>query len=304
MLVVSALLLSCNLHLFVGAFGIVNTIGARGSVVVSKGRSNGFLGSFQTQTSSTSTSTTTRLSAVLPQGYQDFGNNAIREAARQCGMVFDNENEVDGDGDNNNNMESQNGATRLGIEWKAGSIIVTVHGEVALAAGGASGSEDEKEENVGDVVENEGEEDEPFGDLEVEGEGDDSKENDEPQDEEEEQEPEEFSLTLLARTINKILDDDGTGLAIAEVHSIEVTTPGVADELVPGTPQFEAFKGFEVIVQQFDTKTKKVKTIEGRLVERNDEFTIINMKGRMKKLKNETVQSVRLPKAKKEKGAR
>ena len=303
MLVVSALLLSlslllqweanCHLPLFVGAFGIRNTIGARGSgVVVSKGS-----GSFQPS----SASRTTRLSAILPQGYQEFGNNAIREAARQCGMVFDNENEVDGNGDNNNNMEGQNGATRLGIEWKAGSIIVTVHGEVALAAGGSE--EEDEEETKGDVDENEDGDDGPFGDLENESEN--SKDSGEPQeDDEEEQEPEEFSLTLLARTINKILDDDGTGLAIAEVHSIEVTTPGVSDELVPGTPQFEAFKGFEVIVQQFDTKTKKVKTIEGRLVERNDEFTIINIKGRMKKMKNNTVQMVRLPKAKKEKGAR
>lgn len=209
-----------------------------------------------------SASSSTCLFAALPSGYQEFGNKAIWEAARQCGM------DIDEDGN------SGNSDNRLDIEWKAGSIVVTVHGEVSLAAGG-KGDEDE-----------EGEGDDPFAD--------------------EAQEPEqcEFSLTLLARTINQILDDDGMGLAIAEVHSIEVTTPGVSDELVPGTPQFEAFKGFEVIVQQLDPKTKKVKTIEGRLVERNDEFTIINIKGRMKKMKNETVQSVRLPKAKKEKGAR
>lgn len=209
-----------------------------------------------------SASSSTCLFAALPSGYQEFGNKAIWEAARQCGM------DIDEDGN------SGNSDNRLDIEWKAGSIIVTVHGEVSLAAGG-KGDEDE-----------EGEGDDPFAD--------------------EAQEPEqcEFSLTLLARTINQILDDDGMGLAIAEVHSIEVTTPGVSDELVPGTPQFDAFKGFEVIVQQLDPKTKKVKTIEGRLVERNDEFTIINIKGRMKKMKNETVQSVRLPKAKKEKGAR
>ena len=205
----------------------------------------------------------TCLFAALPSGYQEFGNRAIWEAARQCGM------DIDDDGN------SGNSDNRLDIEWKAGSIIVTVHGEVSLAVGGKG---DEKEDD------NEG--DDPFAE-EVQ----DSEQN-------------EFSLTLLARTINQILDDDGMGLAIAEVHSIEVTTPGVSDELVPGTPQFDAFKGFEVIVQQLDPKKNKVKTIEGRLVERNDEFTIINIKGRMKKMKNETVQSVRLPKAKKEKGAR
>ena len=61
-------------------------------------------------------------------------------------------------------------------------------------------------------------------------------------------------------------------------------------------------KGFDVICQQEDPKTKKVKQVEGRLVERNNEFTIINVKGRVKKMKNSTVLSVKLPKAKKEKG--
>lgn len=213
------------------------------------------------------TRSSTRLFAALPSGYQEFGNQAIREAARQCGI------DIDDDG------VCKNKDIRLDIEWKAGSIIVTIHGDVSLAVSGGASSSDDGDEDE--------DEEDPFGDVE---------------DEEESQK--EFSLTLLARTINQILDDDGMGLAIAEVHSIEVTTPGVSDELVPGTPQFDAFKGFEVIVKQLDPKKNKVKTIEGRLVERNDEFTIINIKGRMKKLKNETVQSVRLPKAKKEKGGR
>ncbi len=211
-----------------------------------------------------SAQSSTRLLAALPSGYQEFGNQAIRKAARQCGI------------DINDDGVCKNSDIRLDIEWKAGSIIVTVHGDVSMAAGGASSSDEEDG-------------DEPFEDVEEDA---------------EEDVQEEFSLTLLARTINQILDDDGMGLAIAEVHSIEVTTPGVSDELIPGTPQFDAFKGFEVIVKQLDQKKNKVKTIEGRLVERNDEFTIINIKGRMKKMKNATVQSVRLPKAKKEKGSR
>lgn len=228
------------------------------------GISNTFNAPRVASSSSSSSGSSTSLFAALPEGYQEFGNHAIRRAAKQCGMDLDNEN-------------SKN---RLDIQWKAGSIVVTVHGDVSLAAGGSSGGEEEEDDD----------EEDPFGG------GDDDDDEQKPQ--------QEFSLTLLARTINQILDDDGMGLAIAEVHSIEVTTPGVSDELVPGTPQFDAFKGFEVIVQQMDPKKNKLKTIEGRLVERNDEFTIINIKGRMKKMKNETVQSVRLPKAKKEKGAR
>jgi len=239
-----------------------------------------------------STATRTSLFAALPDGYREFGEKAILEAARQCGMVFDEEEKED-DGKNKN---------RLDIEWKAGSIVVTVHGEVSLSkVVAAPGGEDGEVAEEGD---GDGDDDEPFGDSVEES-------NDGGETEEEPEVEEEFSISLLARTINRILDDDGMGLAIAEVHSIEVTTPGVSDELVPGTPQFDAFKGFEVIVQQLDPKKKKgkaaknpLKTIEGRLVERNDEFTIVNIKGRMKKMKNDSVVSIRLPKAKKEKGGR
>jgi len=119
-----------------------------------------------------------------------------------------------------------------------------------------------------------------------------------------------IDIALFGRTINRLLDDDGTGLAIAEVHSIEVTTPGVSNDLLLLDPELlNVYRGFEVLVEQVDKKTKvkakvKNKTIEGRLVERNSEFTIVNIKGRMKKMKNETVLSILLPKAKKEKGAR
>mmetsp|Transcript_16099 Transcript_16099/g.37317 ORF Transcript_16099/g.37317 Transcript_16099/m.37317 type:complete len:291 (-) Transcript_16099:407-1279(-) len=215
----------------------------------------------------------TALFAALPEGYQEFANAAIRKAARLCGMDL-------GDDDDDDDAYRAN---RLDIAWKAGSIIVTVHGEVSLAAGGGGGASEDDDDDDDD-------EEDPFD------------ENPFPPAFDESDAPEEFSLTLLARTINRVLDDEGTGLAIAEVHSIEVTTPGVSDELVPGTPQFDAFKGFEVLVEQLDPKKKKTKIVEGRLVERDDEFTVVNIKGRMKKMKNETVLSIRLPKAKKEKG--
>jgi hypothetical protein len=109
-------------------------------------------------------------------------------------------------------------------------------------------------------------------------------------------------VTRLAKAINVALDDDGVGFAIAEVHEIEVTTPGASEEL--SGIMFESYKGFDVICRQEDSKTKKVKTVEGKLVERNDEFTVINIKGRIQKLKNDTVLSVKLPKAKKEKGVK
>lgn len=110
-------------------------------------------------------------------------------------------------------------------------------------------------------------------------------------------------VTLLARAINVALDDgDGVGFAIAEHHSIEVSTPGATNEL--SGVMFESYKGFDVTVEHKDPKKESVKKFEGRLVERNDEFTVVNIKGRMKKLKNQDVVSVTLPKAKREKGGR
>ena len=147
-----------------------------------------------------------------------------------------------------------------------------------------------------------------------------------------------IDIALLARTINRMLDppkkygeDDNNdednvdedednnngiiniGLAIAEVHSIEVTTPGVSDDLmilIRTNPQIlNVYKGFVVLIQQIDKKTvkkakTKQKTIEGRLVSYDNEFTIININGRMKTIRNDTIISMKLPKAKKEKGSR
>jgi ribosome maturation factor RimP len=110
-------------------------------------------------------------------------------------------------------------------------------------------------------------------------------------------------VSALAKSINTIFDQNEIGFQIAESFEIEVTTPGASDVL-SGEVMFEAYKGFDVIAEHEDTKTKSVKQIEGKLVERNDEYTIINIKGRMKKLKNENVRTVKLPKAKKEKSVR
>lgn len=105
----------------------------------------------------------------------------------------------------------------------------------------------------------------------------------------------------VARAINAALDDDGVGLAIAEAHSVEVSTPGASDEL--SGIMFESYKGFDVLVDYHDKK-KGLTRLEGRLVERNEQHTVINLKGRLKKIPNADVVSAKLPKAKKEKGAR
>ena len=119
-----------------------------------------------------------------------------------------------------------------------------------------------------------------------------------------------IDVSALARAINTMLesggDPSGVGYQIAETHDIEVTTAGASDE-VRGEVMFRAYRGFDVVVQHRDPKQQqsdKIKTVTGKLVERNDEFTVVNIKGRMKHIKNSHLVSVKLPKAKKEKGAR
>jgi ribosome maturation factor RimP len=201
----------------------------------------------------------------------------------------------------------------LTIEWKPGKIIVTVRVE-AYASTITDVNEADEADNLLSEDEEETEtydDEDEDGDYQDTGTVSEEEEDDYDDDEEEEAEiggppaapPRGVDLTQLARSINAGLDDgeDGIGYAIAETHEIEVTTPGASDELT-GDIMFRAYKGFDVICQQRDNKTKKIKTVEGRLVERNEEFIIINIKGRIKKMKNDTVVSVRLPKAKKEKG--
>ncbi|KAG7373251.1 hypothetical protein IV203_033975 [Nitzschia inconspicua] len=220
-------------------------------------------------------SSTTLFMSALSEGYQDFGNYVIiqKVAKEQFGMTDD----------------------QVSVEWKPGRIVVTVRGNVFV-----SNDEEIDEDELEDFEEKEGD----FLEDDVEFEGEDETE--------EEEEEKEFDrtpsasssgvdVTKFARAINIALDDDGVGFQIAETHEIEVTTPGASNELTG--IMFQAYKGFEVMTDFQDPKTKKVKTIEGRLVERNDEFTVLNIKGRMKKIKNDMVLSVKLPKAKKEKGA-
>jgi len=51
-----------------------------------------------------------------------------------------------------------------------------------------------------------------------------------------------------------------------------------------------------------DSKTGKKKIIECKLMDRTDDYTKINIKGSMRKLNNNSIKGVKLPKAKKEKG--
>ena len=226
-------------------------------------------------------SLTTRLYAALAEGYREYGERVIRQAGNQCGLC---------------NPED------LRIEWKAGRIVVTVYAPSYVSASGDAEAmdngveidydeeyDDEEDEDDDDDEEESGEEEE----LEEEPgrassdddestildlNGDDSSEVEElelqPEDEtpsSSSTQPQGIDVSVLARAINAALDDGEMGLAIAEVHEIEVTTPGASEEL-QGPVMFNAYKGFDVICRQEDPKTKKVKQVEGRLVERTNEI--------------------------------
>lgn len=174
---------------------------------------------------------------------------------------------------------------QFSIEWKADRIVVTVLASTFLNDEDATDNDSPDDDAIDNVAPSD-EDDEDFlqnDDKSAEG----------------------FNLVELSRAIQGALDmnDEGSiGWKIGMNYEFEVTTPGASNEL--SGIMFESYKGFDVMVDFVDPKKKKNKTIDGRLVERNDEFTIINIKGRMKKIKNDIVRSVKLPKAKKEKGAR
>ena len=148
-----------------------------------------------------------------------------------------------------------------------------------------------------------------------------------------------IDLTLqIARTINELLAADGEdspAFKIVKLHEIEVSTPPF-DNVLRGRLMFENYKGFDVMVEHWEEPKKKKKSkaqkdstptndasdsvekeeeevvkpkltiTEGKLVERDyeKEVTLINVKGRTKKIKNDKIESVCLPKAKREKGAK
>ena len=197
------------------------------------------------------------------------GERIIKEAALDVGGKLIAEDDID-------------------IQWKSGKIVVTISN--AILSGGKGNNDDD------DDVE-----------IEYDDDGYDYLEEEEDSSEKSEEDSDKADVVSIARAINYAFGEEGEGslgYSIAVHHEIEVTTPGASDEL-EGI-MFESYKGFTVIVETLDPKKKdgKVKIVEGNLVERTDEFLILNCKGRRRKLKNQNVLSVKLPKAKREKGVK
>ena len=204
------------------------------------------------------------VSSSLPSDYQAVGTQIIRQA---CATA------------------AEGAPLQVDVEWKAGHIVVTLRAEnlyLSSPVDDAEENDDEEDYNDDDNGESEDmlflleDEDETISAANA------------------------VDVTTVARAINAALDSSAVGQAIAERYSIEVTTPGASDEL-QGDRMFRAYQGFDVICVYKDPKKQdKEKTIQGRLVERNEQHVVVNVKGRMSKLIRENVVSVKLPKAKKE----
>lgn len=199
------------------------------------------------------------------------------------------------------------------IDWKTDRIIVTVDSILAEELGGGvpelddaeeeEDSEEEEDLEGGDDITAVDDNDEDSFDLDGDADALDELYDDE------ETAGKPSLLSVVARSINERLSRDGErtlGHAIAEVHEIEVTSPEF-DNVLRGSAMFEAYRGFDVLVDQLpDPKKKqgKRKVMEGKLIDQDDKVTRVNVKGRVTKIKNELIVSVTLPKAKHEKGAR
>jgi len=219
------------------------------------------------------------ISTALPREdvWKSEGERIIKSAAMDCGAK---EEDID-------------------IQWKSGRVEIKISGVTYIQAK----EDDEDEDDVGIVYDDDIDEEAIKEFSEEFGEADEETED---EDEDEDARPTFGSdIVSIGRAINYALGEEGEGSLgynIAVHHEIEVSTPGASDEL-QGI-MFESYKGFAVIVSLMDPKKNKAKNYEGKLIQRTDTHTIVNVKGRQRKMKNELVLSVKLPKAKREKGVR
>mmetsp|Transcript_41836 Transcript_41836/g.75359 ORF Transcript_41836/g.75359 Transcript_41836/m.75359 type:complete len:353 (+) Transcript_41836:86-1144(+) len=250
---------------------------------------------------------------------QSIGNKIIMQAALQCGAT----------------------EPMLNVEWKADSIVVTVdvHGDENYEVESILENEDDVliGENLEEMIDLEFIEEEDENIMYDDDINDDDIEEEFNEEDFEEIPSDGISLPLIARTINELLAQDGEdslAFSIAKLHEISVTTPEW-DNVLRGKLMFETYKGFDVLVEHWE-KPKKLKkkknskatkenvnddseeekdiappepkliVTEGKLAGRDyeKEVTMISVKGRVVKIKNDKIEGVRLPTAKREKGAK
>lgn len=161
---------------------------------------------------------------------------------------------------------------QISVQWSEGRIVVTIKGAVTMS----TDDDDEEEnliledENLDDYVEND--------DYNMSSGG--------------------LDISEISKSINKALEEGGEiGDYVSMNHEIEVTTPGISELLHDGI--INSYKGFEVMVETIDKKTRNKQITQGTFMEKNDDSTTLSVKGRIRKLKNSDVLCIKLPKPKK-----
>ncbi len=108
------------------------------------------------------------------------------------------------------------------------------------------------------------------------------------------------ALSTIAKAILDALELVEEDLQVLSRHEIILTSPGASDVLETQR-QFDAFRGFDIIVETQDPFQSN-RILTGKLLERNSMDLIINKKGRMVTIPLNFVKCVRLPPPKREKG--
>jgi ribosome maturation factor RimP len=252
------------------------------------------------------------------------GQALVAQAAASCGILP----KIHNDNDTSSSSSSSSLPPTLSLEWKADTLVVTVWADNVYVSNPVSEQDgdilsevlDDDDDDEMDEMENSKDTEFLVGDAATDDDDDDNSSDDGVENDNLDDTLMDVAdssttgsttatnvengidMVLLTRAIQAALDSDPVvGAVIASRFGLQVTTPGASDVLTTSA-MFRAYAGFEVIVSHQDAKTKGLKTIVGRLVERNETFLVLNIKGRVKKLKTSDVVSVRLPKAKKEKG--
>lgn len=108
------------------------------------------------------------------------------------------------------------------------------------------------------------------------------------------------AISSIARLILDEFEERENELNFLDRYELILSSPGARD-IIETQRQFNAFRGFDVIVETNEPVDSK-KELFVRLIERNDVDLVVNKKGKKLKIPLEKVKCVRLPPAKREKG--
>ena len=109
-------------------------------------------------------------------------------------------------------------------------------------------------------------------------------------------------LQTLNTRLSELCNDPNGALAALSPSVLEVSSPGVSDELMSlSDAEFEVWKSFDVTVRTSEPFKKRTE-FTGTLAGRDDGFVLVNQRGQIKRIPRAIVASVRLSRARHEPG--